>query len=352
MHPALLSPRGLGALLIASLLAGLGAAAWLAALGIAAWYVALLWTTPLALTFGLGALSLYPLCRNRPWRAARWIQDLSARAAALLALALVTTLLAAAWNALGLVFEHERGWVVLPPAAWGLLFAVSIALYLIAMLAHEVLIAEQRAREAAAQATEAQLLAREMELQVLRMQIDPHFLFNSLNSISALTSFDPKAARDMTLHLAQFFRQTLALGERERIRLDDELELVEHFLAVEQQRLGDKLRTAFEIEPECRDALLPPLLLQPLVENAIKHGLRQRDEGGLLRVRALRREGWLHLSVDNPLGEPSAAPASGLGLGLRNLQQRLLRLYGERASVQWGPRPDGFAVNITLPYES
>lgn len=352
MHPLLLHPRGLSAYLLASLLAGLAGAGLLTAFGRASWPWALAWALPVAVQVGLEALMLYPLCRQRPMRPAHWTQDLVYRAVMLLVLAAVTLLLASAWNALGLLFERPQGLIALKPAGWGLLFGMTFALYLVAMLTHEVTLAAQRARDAAAQAAEALLLAREMELQVLRMQIDPHFLFNSLNSISALTSFDAKAAREMTLHLAQFFRQTLALGERDRIQLDDELELVEHFLAVERQRLGDKLRTSFEIEPECRAALLPPLLLQPLVENALKHGLRHRDEGGLLRLRALRREGRLHLAVDNPVGEDRGAPASGLGLGLRNLQQRLLRLYGERARVQWGLRPDGFTVDITLPYET
>jgi len=193
-----------------------------------------------------------------------------------------------------------------------------------------------------------------MELQLLRLQIDPHFLFNSLNSISALTHLDPAAARAMAIDLAQFFRQTLDLAGRERIRLEDELGLVSHYLAIEKQRLGDKLATAVDTPPDTLAALLPPLTLQPLVENALKHGLRPRDGGGCLSVQALVRDGWLHLAVRNPVPGPGEAPANetGLGLGLRNLRERLAAHYAGRARVHWGATPEGFAVEISLPFET
>jgi LytS/YehU family sensor histidine kinase len=158
----------------------------------------------------------------------------------------------------------------------------------------------------------------------------------------------------MAIDLAQFFRRTLELAGRERIKLEDELGLVSHYLAIERQRLDDKLATAVDAAPDALPALLPPLTLQPLVENALKHGLRPRDDGGLLQLQALVRDGWLLLAVRNPVPDPADAPANetGLGLGLRNLRERLAAQYAGRARVRWGATPEGFAVEISLPFET
>jgi len=237
------------------------------------------------------------------------------------------------------------------PTSWGLLLLACLAWLTLSILAHDLLLAVESAQAAATREAEARLLARDMELQLLRLQIDPHFLFNSLNSISALTSFDPGAARQMAIDLAHFFRQTLAMAGRERIRLEEELTLIEHYTAIERQRLGDKLESRIDAPPETLAALLPPLTLQPLVENALKHGLRALDEGGLVQIQALVRDGWLHLAVRNPVpAEPTREV--GLGQGLRHLRERLEATYRDRARVSWGPTPSGFAVEISLPFET
>jgi two-component system, LytTR family, sensor histidine kinase AlgZ len=344
VHPLLTRWRRGAAYLLAFALAGLALAAALAALGRASFGGALLWALPFAGVLALAALSTYYPCRSQPFTAGRWARALASRAAAMLLLAGASVALAAAWNGVG-------GFVAMTPAAWMLAVAASLALLLLAVLAHDLLIAVEAAQAATAREAQARLLARDMELQLLRLQIDPHFLFNSLNSISALTSLDPPAARAMAIDLAQFFRQTLALAGRERITLSDELALVEHYLAIEKQRLGDKLAFAIEASADSRAALLPPLTLQPLAENALKHGLRPRDDGGLLQVQALVRDGWLHVAVRNPVpAEPSSE--SGLGHGLRNLRERLAAQYGGRARVHWGATPEGFAVEITVPLET
>lgn len=351
MHPLLTHWRGLAVYLGLALLAGSGLAALLAVRGAARLGWGLVWACPLALVVGFAALSVYYLCRARPFGPGRWPAALASRATAVLLLAGAALTLAAAWNAAGQLLGREAGFVALAPAAWVLAFVACLGFFLLAVLAHDVLIAVEAAQAAALREAEARLLARDMELQLLRLQIDPHFLFNSLNSISALTSFDPGAARQMSIDLAQFFRQTLALGGRERIRLEDELELIGHYLAIERQRLGDKLQSRIDAPSETLAALLPPLTLQPLVENALKHGLRGLGDGGLVQIQALVRDGWLHLAVRNPVpAEPTREP--GLGQGLRHLRERLAAQYRERARVSWGATPEGFAVEISLPYES
>jgi len=351
MHPLLTHWRGLAAYLLAAALAGLALAAGLAAEGLAPLGWALAWALPLSGVCAFAALSAYYVCRSQPVDASRWQRALAARAAAVALLAGIAVAAAAAWNATGLVFGRPAGFVAMTPPAWGVAAVAALGFFLLAMLAHDVLIAVEAAQAAAAREAQARLLARDMELQLLRSQIDPHFLFNSLNSISALTSLDPAAARAMAIDLAQFFRQTLALAGRERIRLEDELGLVQHYLAIEKQRLGDKLALAIAAPDDALPALLPPLTLQPLAENALKHGLRPRDDGGLLSIQALARDGWLHLAVSNPTpAEPAREP--GLGQGLRHLRERLAAQYGPRARVQWGATAEGFTVEIALPFET
>jgi len=341
----------MAAYLLAAALAGGALAALLAVDGLASLGWALVWALPLSVVLAFVALSLYYLCRSQPFMAARWPRALGARATAVLLLSGMAVALASAWNAVGFILGHPAGFVTMNGPAWALLLLACLGLFSLSVLAHDVLIAVEAAHAAAAREAQARVLARDMELQLLRLQIDPHFLFNSLNSISALTSFDPAAARAMAIDLAGFFRQTLALAGRERIRLEEELGLVEHYLAIEKQRLGDKLRTAVDAPADSLAALLPPLTLQPLAENALKHGLRLRDDGGTLRLQALVRDGWLHLAVRNPVPD-SPSREAGLGQGLRHLRERLAAQYGGRARVDWGNTPEGFAVEIALPFET
>jgi len=192
------------------------------------------------------------------------------------------------------------------------------------------------------------VLAREAELQMLRAQINPHFLFNSLNSISALTSIDPIAARSMTIALAQFFRQSLTLSEQITVPLFKEIELCERFLDVEKIRFGPKLQSRFEIASPAQSALIPPMLLQPLIENAVKHGIRGLPEGGVIHVTGLVRELWLYILVENPCDE-SSPDSTGNGLGLTNIKQRLMNIYGNQTRFKWNKTSNLFSVEITIP---
>src|SRR5438067_5193458 len=142
-------------------------------------------------------------------------------------------------------------------------FTVGILLYLLSVAFHYVLIAMEESRHAEAQAVEARILARDAELKALKAQVNPHFLFNSLNSISALTSVDPAKSREMCILLAEFLRMTLGLGEKALIPLRDELALLHAYLSVEQIRFGSRLKLEESTVPGSLDCLLPPLLLQP-----------------------------------------------------------------------------------------
>ncbi|MFZ6861485.1 sensor histidine kinase [Undibacterium sp. Ji67W] len=231
------------------------------------------------------------------------------------------------------------------------LFAIYFVFYLLALLTYDVVIAFEHIQAAEKRETHAHLLARDAELQVLRSQIDPHFLFNSLNSISALTAIDAKAAREMTIALADFFRKTLTLSEQEKVNLEQELSLCEDFLAVEKIRFGKKLQINIEADDSTKDALIPSMILQPLLENAIKPGIRTIRQGGCITVKILRNTDWLYIRVTNPVTN-DISPATGSGLGLQNLRSRFHALYDDQARVEWKRTEQEFVVELTLPWES
>jgi LytS/YehU family sensor histidine kinase len=193
--------------------------------------------------------------------------------------------------------------------------------------------------------------ARDAELRALKAQINPHFLFNSLNSISALTSIDPTRARSMCILLGDFLRLTLGLGEKTLIRFSEELELLEKYLAIEQVRFGDRLKIHTAIQEDAKSCVLPPLLLQPLVENAVKHGIANLADGGDVRLAATRQDGHLLIHVENSW-DPDAPPSRSTGVGLKNVQRRLEARYGKEASLLVNTQTDLFQVDMSLPAES
>lgn len=350
MHPIFSDNRRLLWYVVAWLSVGLFIAALLTLTGLAAWERAVVFAVPVALVFGFESLSAYYLCRTLPYAQRRWPTAIAAFGGASLLSGLYLLAACYLWNNLGRSFVEEQGFIALPPHLAVMLFAVGVVFYLVSIFAHDVLIAFESVREAAQREAESRVLARDAELQLLRAQINPHFLFNSLNSISALTSIDAKAAREMTIALAQFFRQTLALSEMEKIPLADEIALCENFLAIEKNRFGKKLGSVIRADDNARACLIPPMALQPLVENAIKHGIRNLDDSGIIVVDAVERDGWLHVSIANPVGECSVC-GEGNGLGLRNIRERFAVLYGERARITWKRDEEQFVVEMTLPAE-
>jgi signal transduction histidine kinase len=332
---------------------GAGIAALLRFADQAAWGQALAFVLPVCLVYSFVALSAYYVCRSVSFTQRRWPVAIALFGGASLLSALAWLGLGEAWNLAGRLVERDA-LVTLAPTGWVLWFGGGFVMYLLSLLAHDVLIAFESVRTAAQREAQSRVLARDAELQVLRTQIDPHFLFNSLNSISALTAIDAEAARAMTVDLAQFFRRTLALADRERVTLAQEVELCRDYLAIEQRRFGTKLRAELRIVPEAEACLLPPMTLQPLLENAIKHAIRHLDEGGTLEVDAAVHADWLRLAVVNPVA-PDAEERAGAhersGLGLANLRERLANVYATRAHIEWRRTPTRFEVEISLPCE-
>ena len=232
-----------------------------------------------------------------------------------------------------------------------LLFAVGVLLFVLASAVHYVMIAFEASVESERRALEQAVLARGAELRALKGQINPHFLFNSLNSISSLAGTDPRAARAMCVELANLFRSILRMGSQDRVPLSAELDLVSSQLAVEQIRFGPRLRVEFQVEDGCAGLLVPPLLLQPLVENAVTHGIAHLVEGGLVRVQAGRKDGMLAIAVENPFDESEVRQGEA-GVGLENVRRRLAAIHGAQARLETTQRTGGiFRSEMTLPLD-
>ncbi len=198
---------------------------------------------------------------------------------------------------------------------------------------------------------------KEAELRALKWQLNPHFLFNSLNSLRALIDEDAPRARESVTRLANMLRYSLQSGQQETVPFEEELRLAEDYLALEQVRHENRLRVRWEIAPEVRPLGVPPMILQTLVENAVKYGISPRREGGEIAISARCEGETLAIRVTNPgdLSAPASAAAaragSSTGVGLRNAAERLKLLFGPAATLTLRPQPAGHvtaAVSIPL----
>jgi two-component system sensor histidine kinase AlgZ len=228
------------------------------------------------------------------------------------------------------------------------LFGLGFLVYLLSVAAHYVVLAMEDSSKAEAKALETSIFAREAELKALKAQVNPHFLFNSLNSVSALTSVDPAKAREMCILLAEFLRMTLGLGEKASVPLSEELSLLHRYLAIEKVRFGARLQMQEEIQEESKSIQLPPLLLQPLVENAVTHGIANLPDGGMVRLSGQSHNGRVSLAIENTF-DPESTPTRKDGLGLKNVRNRLEARYGKEASMRVSAENGKFRVELSFP---
>lgn len=188
-------------------------------------------------------------------------------------------------------------------------------------------------------------------LDALRSQLQPHFLFNTLNAIAVLTEESPERARQMVVGLGELLRVSLDQGERHEVPLARELEILERYLAIQRERFGPRLRTEVAVPDNCLAGLVPVLLLQPLVENAIRHGVEGRMDGGRITIAAAREGTALTLEVrDEGGGTPPGT--AGNGVGLANSRARLEELYGGTASLSLDQGSSGTIARVSLPYRA
>ena len=189
----------------------------------------------------------------------------------------------------------------------------------------------------------------EARLRALRAQLQPHFLFNTLNGIAAASRTEPELATRMLTLLGDLLRDTLRERNGELVALDEERRVLQPYVELQQLRFGDRLRIEFDFPEDLRTAAVPDLLLQPLVENAVEHGVESRPEGGVVRIAARRNGDQLEILVQDDGVGPGETTA-GRGLGLSTTRERLRELFGDAASVELTALPVGTLARVVLPY--
>ena len=212
----------------------------------------------------------------------------------------------------------------------------------------------RQAQDRALKASQLEARLAEAQLQSLQRQLHPHFLFNTLNAISALMHRDVEAADQMLARLSDLLRIALDQRGAQEVRLKEELEFLEKYLEIEQTRFGERLTVRYEIDPVTLDAQVPNLLLQPLVENSIRHAVAVRIEPGVIEIRARRDGDHLHLSVrDNGPGLPKSGAVERRGVGLANTRSRLEHLYGSAQQLAFSePAGGGLIVSVVIPFRA
>jgi two-component system, LytTR family, sensor kinase len=230
------------------------------------------------------------------------------------------------------------------------LIGPAIVLYTATVLAWHAATFYRDLKERQLKSVELESMLRQAQLHALRSQLNPHFLFNTLHSIAELVHENPPQAEQMLLRLADLLRRALHSSNAMEIGLGDELDFLKGYLEIEQMRLGARLQVTWDIAPDALPARVPSLLLQPLVENAIQHGIAPSSQVGTLLIRARCEDGFLHVQVrDNGPGLPE--PSDGRrdpGVGLANTSNRLRRLYGERHRFDL-VNDHGLSVNVRIP---
>ena len=227
-------------------------------------------------------------------------------------------------------------------------FLLGILFNLLITSFYYIIIYYSNFKERAVRETELKNLVTEAELRNLRFQINPHFIFNSLNSMSALTAIDPAKAKSMILKLADFLRYTLANNEKQKNKLNEELKNIKLYLEIEKIRFEDKFEFVDEVKPECLLYEVPNMILQPLFENAIKHAVYETLSTVTLKLQGKTENDFLVLSLTNNFDEESKGK-KGAGIGLKNISNRLELIYGQKDLMKVEKEDHIFKVTLFIP---
>jgi len=323
------------------------------------WGQALYWAFGDWYEWALLSPLIFWLCRRFPFDRQSWPRNLPIHLVGGLCLSGVHAVLCALAAVL-------QGWVTGAPILFGSevhkVLAnrthFNLAVYAVIVCAWHAWDYHRRYREREAHAAELATRLAQARLQALRMQLNPHFLFNTLNAISSLMLKDVNLANRMIARLGELLRLTLEINNEQEVPLQQELEFLRRYLEIEQIRFGDLLKVKMDVEPVTLDANVPNLILQPLVENAIRHAIEPQTTGGHIELRCVRSNGSLLLQVsDNGqgLGKTGAVEAANQArehIGLSNTRQRLQTLYGNRQSFELVENPSGgVTANIIIPFQ-
>ncbi|HKQ36568.1 MAG TPA: histidine kinase [Verrucomicrobiae bacterium] len=318
---------------------------WQFAIGrkLADWYV-----------FAILSIPIWWLARHFPIERARWHRTLLVHIAG-------ASLFSLCWMVFRAGLEHlQSRWGPQPVSFETAFTQALVATFVWNALIYWALVSLAHAlgyylkyQERTVRAAELEKRLTEARLQALQMQLNPHFLFNTLHAISSLMHQNVEAADRMLARLSDLLRYALESTDSQEVPLRKELDFLTRYLEIEQTRFGERLKVRLQIEPAAMDVNVPNLVLQPLVENAIKHGIEPHARPGVVELRARRENGMLHLEVeDNGEGLRSAKP-SGFGVGLSNTRARLEQLYGEHHRLEMVNGPSGgLLVRLSIPWRT
>lgn len=339
MHPILRTSRTYAAYLAAWIPLALVYVYLFAASGRIGWLESVALTTPAVFVLSFFCLFPFYSCRALPLGSASVTRIVISHAVqAMFFSGVVLAVTHMALIALDRVFPTlDARFSLLMPVLAVMVFLT----YQLSTALHYVFQAVERSQK-------AEILSREAQLKALKAQVNPHFLFNSLNSISALTTLDPARAREMCIRLSDFLRNSLRLGERPAICFGDELALAQTYLDVEQIRFGSRLQLVREIEPACSQCDVPPLVIQPLIENAIKHGVATLVSGGQVIIAAKLSVDKMQVSIENDF-DPDAPVTSKSGFGIANVRNRLQARYGAAAALDVDVHDNRYRVVLSIP---
>ncbi|MEW6508530.1 MAG: histidine kinase [Bacteroidota bacterium] len=207
-------------------------------------------------------------------------------------------------------------------------FMIGILFYSITVAVDYVIIYYHNFQQKLFRESELNALVKEAELKSLKYQINPHFIFNSLNSISSLTLSNPEKAREMTIKLSAFLRSTLSKNEKQKSKLTDEISNASLYLDIEKVRFSDKIEFVQELKSDCMDLEIPSMILQPLFENAVKHGVYESLDKVVIKLKCSPDKEYLKIIVENNY-DPESVPRKGEGIGIKNIQQRMKLIYNQ-----------------------
>jgi two-component system, LytTR family, sensor kinase len=298
------------------------------------------------LTFAMNGLILWFVVRYSPPRSGSlWNNVFNHISSAAL---ILVVWLGISYLLLNLIFSGDERYLgfVRDSIPWrgiiGIMFYIltGLAYYLVTMYAdlQERLKAEARLNE----------LLKESELNALKSQINPHFLFNSLNSVSSLTITNPEKAQEMVIRLSDFLRYSVSANNNRFVSLEKELENIQRYLEIEKVRFGKKLEYVNKIEPQCQDIMVPALLLQPLFENAIKHGVYESTGTVCIETTCSSAPGVTVITMVNDF-DPEAPRRTGTGVGLANIRERMKLLYHRADLLEARAEGNKFRVNLKIP---
>ncbi len=254
------------------------------------------------------------------------------------------------YSLLRLLFENDDIFMNFLAEALVVKVVTGILIYFLLISVDYLILNFEEMQEQVAHEASLSAMLRDAELNMLRSQIRPHFLFNSLNSVSSLTLSNPQAAQDMIIKLSEFMRHSLTLGAETMNSLDDELYNAGLYLEIEKVRFSDRMKIEKSIDPKCGKMMLPAMILQPLLENAVKHGVNTMLTTCIITLKAECTESNLSISISNNF-DPDAVPRKGTGTGLSNVKKRMVAIYGRSDLLTSKINDEIFEVKLQIPVQ-